>query len=250
METKRNLKYFTSKGINPVIVAGACVILLGLILLLVPTTKPIGMVIILVGVGVAVFGSGAKSGEADIDNQIIGCTKDMYEQAMIKHEVYEKHFISIIKPIFLRGFDFKTDGIYCKKGPDHKYRTSIYNAVQLFFTRDRIYVYGKHISLVDSGEEANYEYADSYLYADIKGAYIEETTFDYNGRAVNAYYFALKKTSGEDIFRFTVEYGADVDKAADDINHVIQKMAEKAEERAAQKAAKRAALNGSEPEYV
>ncbi|MGN1082802.1 MAG: hypothetical protein ACI4SJ_04580, partial [Candidatus Avispirillum sp.] len=47
---------------------------------------------------------------------------------------------------------------------------------------------------------------------------------------------------GTDVFKFNVEYGADVDKAADDINHAIEKMTERAIERAADKAAKRAAL--------
>ena len=44
------------------------------------------------------------------------------------------------------------------------------------------------------------------------------------------------------MFKFDVEYGADVDKAADDINHAAEKMTERAAERAADKAAKRAAL--------
>ena len=72
METKRNLKYFTSKGINPVLVAGLIIVALGLILMIVPQTRPFGLVIALVGIGVAVFATGAKSGEEEIDNQIEG----------------------------------------------------------------------------------------------------------------------------------------------------------------------------------
>ena len=42
--------------------------------------------------------------------------------------------------------------------------------------------------------------------------------------------------------KISVEYGADVDKACDDINHVTEKMPILAAERAADKAAKRAFL--------
>ena len=34
METKRNLKYFTSKGINPVFIAGLVIAAIGLILMI------------------------------------------------------------------------------------------------------------------------------------------------------------------------------------------------------------------------
>ncbi len=242
METKRNQKYFAAKGINPVLIVGLVIALAGIVLLFGGNTRPIGIVIILVGVAVAVFGSGAKAGEYDIDNQIYGVTKEMPEQAMIKYEVYEKHFITIIKPIFLKGFDFSPEDIYCKKGSDHIYRTNMFNAAQLYFTKTKIYVYGKHITLTDDSEEANYEFGGSFPYEDVKEAYIEEKKFNASNKEISVYYFGLKLKNGEDAFKFTVEYGADVDKARDDINHVIEKMTEKAEERERIKASKRAAL--------
>ncbi len=242
METKRNQKYFAAKGINPVLIVGLAIALVGIILLFGGNTRPIGIVIILVGVAVAVFGSGAKAGEYDIDNQIYGVTKEMPEQAMIKYEVYERHFLTIIKPIFLKGYDFSPADIYCKKGSDHVYRTNMYNAAQLYFTKTKIYVYGKHITLTDASEEANYEFGGAYPFEDVEKAYIEEKKFNAQGREISVYYFGLKLKSGEDAFKFTVEYGADIDKAADDINHTIEKMTEKAEERERIKASKRAAL--------
>ena len=242
METKRNQKYFAAKGINPVMIVGLVIILAGIVLLTMANTRTIGIVILLVGGAVAVFGSGAKAGEYDIDNQIYGITKEMPEQAMIKYEVYERHFLSIIKPIFLKGFDFSPKDVYCKKGSDHIYRTNVYNAAQLYFAKTKIYVYGKHITLTDASEEANYEFGGSYPYEDVEKAYIEEKKFPVQGKEISVYYFGLKLKSGEDAFKFTVEYGADVDKAADDINHTIEKMTEKAEEREKIKASKRAAL--------
>ncbi len=242
METKRNQKYFAAKGINPVLIVGLVIALVGIVLLFGGNTRPIGIVIILVGVAVAVFGSGAKAGEYDIDNQIYGVTKEMPEQAMIKYEVYEKHFITIIKPVFLKGFDFSPEEIYCKKGSDHIYRTNMFNAAQLYFTKTKIYVHGKHITLTDDSEEANYEFGGAFPYEDVKEAYIEEKKFNAAGKEISVYYFGLKLKNGEDAFKFTVEYGADVDKARDDINHVIEKMTEKAEERERIKASKRAAL--------
>lgn len=153
METKRNQKYFASKGINPVMIVGLVIALAGVVLLVMENTRTFGIIAILAGAAVAVFGSGAKAGEYDIDNQIYGVTKEMPEQAMIKYEVYERHFITIIKPIFLKGFDFSPKDIYCKKGSDHIYRTNMYNAAQLYFTKTKIYVYGKHITLTDASEE-------------------------------------------------------------------------------------------------
>ena len=242
METKRNLQYFTKKGINVLLIVGLCICLLGVILLLGPKTNSFGLVVILIGTVVAVFGSGAKSGEAEIDNQIYSITKDMPEQAQIKYEVYEKHFLKIINPVFLKGFDFKSPELLCKKGPDHKYRTESYNAAQLYFTKEKIYVYGKHICLIDSSEEKNYDFGGSYLYEDVDGAFIEDEKIKVKGREISVHSFGLKLKNGDIAFKFPVEYGADIDKAASDINHTTEKMTERAAERAAEKAAKRAAL--------
>lgn len=251
METKRNQKYFTQRAVNILLLIGIAICLIGfLVMIIVPLGNgyTFGFVIILIGAAVAVFGSGAKSAEADIDNQIHGQIKDMPETAQIKYEVYERHFLRIINPVFLKGFNFKGDNVLCKKGPDHKYRTDSYNAAQLYFTQEKIYVYGKHISLIDDSENANYEFGGIYPYEDVECAYIEDEKIKLIGRDINIHSFALKLKNGKDAFKFTVEYGADVDKAADDINHVIEKMTERAAERAADKAAKRAALRAMDAE--
>ena len=242
MEIKRNQKYFTSKGINVILIVGLVICLVGIALLFQINTRPFGLVILLVGSAVAVYGSGAKSGEADIDNQIHSIVKDIPEQAQIKHEVYERHFLKIINPVFLRGFDFSSDELLCKKGPDHKFRTQAYNAAQLYFTKEKIYIYGKHICLVDDSEEQNYEFASSILYENVEKAYVEPGVVKVNGRDVKIFYFVIQLKDGTNAIRVTVEYGADVDKACDDINHVAEKMTILAMERAADKAAKRAFL--------
>ncbi len=242
MEIKRNQKYFTSKGINVILIVGLVICLLGAILLFDGNTRPFGLVILLVGSAVAVYGSGAKSGEADIDNQIHGIVKDIPEQAQIKHEVYERHFLKIINPVFLRGFDYSAEDLLCKKGPDHKFRTQSYNAAQLYFTKEKIYIYGKHISLVDDAEGANYEISQVIPYENVDCAFVEPAVIKVGGREVKAFYFVLKLKDGSEALRISVEYGADVDKACDDINHVTEKMTALAIERAADKAAKRAFL--------
>ena len=250
MESKRNLKYFVSKGINPVLCVGAAIVLLGIILMLGETTSSFGLVIAIIGLGVAVFATGAKSGEADIDNQILGIIKDLPEQAQIRHEVYERSFLPIVKPVLLKGFDYRKEGVYCKKCPDHKYRTSEFNAAQVYFTREKVYVYGKHISLVDSSDGANYEIIGSASWENLKEARIEESEFTLaDGRKIAVHSFVLETKQGEKLIDFSVEYGADVDKAADDINHAIEKMTLRAMEKAADRAAKHAALNGKEMKY-
>ncbi len=242
MEIKRNQKYFTSKGINVILIVGLVVCLIGIALLFETNTRPFGLVILLVGSAIAVYGSGAKSGEADIDNQIHGIVKDIPEQAQIKHEVYERHFLKIINPVFLRGFDYSEKELLCKKGPDHKYRTQSYNAAQLYFTKEKIYIYGKHICLIDDTEEQNYEISEVIPYENVEKAYVEPTVVKVNGRDVKVFYFVLQLKDGKDALKISVEYGADVDKACDDINHVTEKMTAYAIERAADKAAKRAFL--------
>ncbi|MBQ4066823.1 MAG: hypothetical protein IJD22_04160 [Clostridia bacterium] len=242
MEIKRNQKYFTSKGINVILIVGLVICLLGIILLFQLNTRPFGIVILLVGSAVAVYGSGSKSGEADIDNQIHSIVKDIPEQAQIKHEVYERHFLKIINPILLKGFDYSCKDLLCKKGPDHKFRTQAYNAAQLYFTREKLYIYGKHLSLIDDAEGANYEISDVIPYENIDKAEVEATSVKVNGREIKVFYFVLRLKDGKDALRITVEYGADVDKACDDINHVTEKMTAFAIERAADKAAKRAYL--------
>ncbi len=242
MEIKRNQKYFTSKGINVILIVGLVVCLIGIALLFETNTRPFGLVILLVGSAVAVFGSGAKSGEADIDNQIHGIVKDIPEQAQIKHEVYERHFLKIITPVFLRGFDYSAEDLLCKKGPDHKFRTQAYNAAQLYFTKEKIYIYGKHICLIDDSEAQNYEFSESILYENVEKAYVEPAVVKVNGRDVKVFYFVLQLKDGKDALKISVDYGADVDKACDDINHVTEKMTVFAMERAADKAAKRAFL--------
>lgn len=245
METKRNLKYFTTRGINILLIIGVAISIAGLLMMfIIPLGNGynFGFIVLMVGAAVAVFGSGAKSAEADIDNEIYGKIKDMPEQAQIKYEVYEKNFLKILNPVFLKGFSFEGENVHCKKGPDHKFRTDTYNAAQLYFTQEKIYVYGKHLSLLDGSEEANYEFGGVYPFQDVDKAYIEDKTVKLIGRDISVHSFGLRLKDGTDVFKFNVEYGADVDKAADDINHAIEKMTERAIERAADKAAKRAAL--------
>ena len=81
METKRNLKYFTTKGINIVLLVGLAVCVIGfLMMLIIPKGNGynFGFIVIMIGAAVAVFGSGAKSAEADIDNQIHGKIKEPF----------------------------------------------------------------------------------------------------------------------------------------------------------------------------
>ncbi|MBQ2729256.1 MAG: hypothetical protein IJF69_00615 [Clostridia bacterium] len=242
MEIKRNQKYFASKGINVILIVGLVICLVAIALFFERNTRPFGLIILLVGSAVAVFGAGAKSGEADIDNQIHGIVKDIPEQAQIKHEVYERHFLRIINPVFLKGFDYSSEELLCKKGPDHKFRTQAYNAAQLYFTKEKIYIYGKHICLIDDSEAQNYEFSEVILYENVEKAYVEPTTVKVNGREVKVFYFVLQLKDGTNAIKISVDYGADVDKACDDINHVTEKMTILAQERAADKAAKRAFL--------
>ena len=46
METKRNQKYFASKGINPVMIVGLVIALAGVVLLVMENTRTFGIIAI------------------------------------------------------------------------------------------------------------------------------------------------------------------------------------------------------------
>ncbi len=221
METKRNLKYFTASGVSTAIIVGAALIVLGVILCIVPQTRQFGILIIMAGLCIVVFASGSKAKESDIDYQIDENIKEIYETTMKKYEVYEKNFIRIASPALLKGFDYNTkNNFQFKRGTDAKNRTNYYTAVQFFYTNEKLYVYGKHFSMTD--DLVNEEIKGIYNYTELGAAEVVEDVYETEkGRKFEFYNFKLTDKNGKQILYFTVTYGADVDKAVEQMNHVI-----------------------------
>ena len=219
METKRNSKYFTSKGISPLSIVGLVLFGIGLFLQF-STYKSMSMLFYMIAVGCFVFAVSGSAKETDIDFQVSEKIKDLDERAMIKYEVYEKDFLTIVNPAKLHGYDYVSEGVYFKHGADGKNRTSMYNGVQLFYTEEKLYIHGRQFSLIDDLVDS--EFGGVYKYTDLKCADFETREMALpKDRKVTYSVFKILDNNDKPVLYVSVGYGADVDKTIDDINHVI-----------------------------
>ena len=252
METKRNLKYFTAPPISVLAIIGFAVIAVGAILLIlnVDEVRFPGIITIIVGLAVAILGTGGKSNDTDIEFNISERIKDLQEQSEKKNEVFEKSFLKMLKPMNIRGYDFEAteEPLYYKKGNDGVSRTNYFCGCNVIFTSEKIYVYRRRFSLID--ESIDETVSESFFFNDLKDATIEEKTFEYNkGKkpvSVKYYVFSINRMEGEPALRLCVDYGADIDTYTDQISRAIvtrkKELAKRAEEAAVRRAAFRAKL--------
>lgn len=243
METKRNIKYFTTYGIHPGTIVGLVLAVVGAVLTYLfinSDTKIvalIGAVLVVAGLVVLYIINGGKASPDDLDYQVYERVKYLDETAQKRHEVYESQFSKVISPVTLKGYDYNTkEGLYFKKGSDNKNRTNIYNTAVLYFTKDKMYIYGKHFSLTD--EMFDKEIMGKYKFTDLDRAEIidGEAVFPrgkYVSR-ISTHTFQIVKNGGEVVLSMSVDYGADMDKAVEDINRVIAVAKDEAAAKAAE----------------
>ena len=242
METKRNLNYFIAPPISIVTLIGLVISAVAIVLIFFPSTRIYGIIALIVGLGIAVFTSGGKATDTDIEYQAVEFTKDLEEDSMKKNEVYEKNFLKTMKPMNLHGFDFDESlaDFHYKRGRDGTHRTNYYMGANLIFTSEKIYIYSRHFSLTD--ESHNDVKAASYKYSDLDHSELEERTF--KGKAgkldvdVPLYIFKLFNTKGDCVFKMYINYGADSDLAVDNINRTIKVRSEELRKLADEKAQK------------
>ncbi len=222
METKRNLKFFTSGGMSPLTIVGWVLTFIGLLLFAVPGTKFFPVIIIAAGLILVGATSSGKSSGDDIEYQAGERVKDMIEKGMIRFELFEKS-LKFLQPFVMRGYEFN-DEVYYKKGSDGRNRTSVYSAAVLFFTGERINVHRRRFSFVD--EEIDEVLGGSYKYIDLDHAEVRESRFERQvGKRLYkfaVYNFVLVAKDGTDVLDMAVDYGADIDKLCEDINRVIK----------------------------
>lgn len=248
METKRNMKYYTAPPISIPAIIGWVVVLVGVILLTMWDTRLVGIILTIVGVLLVVMTSGGASNDTDIEYQISERIKNLQERSEKKNEVYEKHFLKMLKPINLRGYDFeaKEEPFYYKKGKDGMHRTNYFTGCNLIFTNEKMFVFGRRFSIID--EAIDSEISGSYFYTDLDRAEIEEKVYTYKkgdrDMSVKYYIFRIFKTDGTPALEMCVDYGADTDKYAEQITRAIgtrkKELAKRAEEAAERRAAFRA----------
>ncbi|MBQ4042365.1 MAG: hypothetical protein IJD06_00095 [Clostridia bacterium] len=247
METKRNLKYFTSKGVSPLTIVAIVLLVAGLVCCAMGRFMMMtGIILIVVAIGVMIFaGSGKASGD-DIEYQVGEKMRDMHEYGMKRFELFEKS-LKFLQPQTIRGYEFN-DEVYYKKGSDGKNRTSVYNAAILFFTGDKMHIHHKRFSFVD--DTVDEELGGTYRYVDLDHAEVRDPMFerDLGKRIVKFrdYHFVLVGKDGKDVLDMSVEYGADIDKLCDDMNRIIEIRTKAFEEKMARVEADRKARKEAE----
>ncbi len=247
METKRNIKYFTAPPINVIAIVGWIIVVIGVVLAsLFWSTRIAGIITAIVGLFVVVFASGGKSNDTDVEFQALEKIRDLQERSEKKFEVYEKSFLKMLKPINLLGYDFeaKEEPFYYKKGQDGKHRTNYFCGVNLIFTNEKVFIYGRRFSVTD--DLIDEEIAANYFYFDLDRAELEEKTYTTKkgDRTIEVpfYVFKLIKADGTEALRMCVEYGADTDKAVVDITRAITVRQKELEKRAKEAAERKAAF--------
>lgn len=247
METKQNFKYFTAPPINILMIVGWAILLIGVILVsMFSSTRIPGLIGIVAGFVVVIVASGGKSNDTDIDYQVAERIKNLQELSEKKFEVYEKSFLKMLKPINLRGYDFeaKEEPFLYTRGRDGKHRTNYFMGANLIFTSEKIYIYGRRFSLTDDLISADTPI--SYFYNELEKAELEEkiykTTVGKRDVEVPFYIFKILKKDGTEALRMCVDYGADTDKAIEDISRAIVVRQVELDKRAKETAERRAAF--------
>ena len=247
METKQNYKYFTAPPVNILMIIGLAVLVIGVILVsLFSSTRVPGLIAIVVGFIAIIVASGGKSTDTDLDYQVAERIKDLQELSEKKFEVYEKSFLKMLKPMTLKGYDFeaKEESFLYMRGRDGKHRTNFFMGCNLIFTSEKIYFYGRRFSLTDDLIDNITPY--SFFYNELEKAELEEkvynTTIGKRDIEVPVYVFKILKKDGTEALRMCVEYGADTDKAIEDITRAINVRQVELEKRAKETAERRAAF--------
>ena len=248
METKRNLKYYIAPPISIPTIVGLVITLVGIVLALIMPSKIPGIAVIVLGLLTVMFTTGGKSNDTDIEFQARALTSDLQENAMKKFEVYEKHFLKMLKPINLRGYDFtaKEEPFYYKKGKDGVNRTNYFMGCNLIFTSEKMFVFGRRFSLTD--ETIDGDFMGSYFFNELDRAEIEEGIYETKKGdrtiEIKYYVFRILKADGTKALEMCVDYGADIDKYAEQISRAIvtrqKELAKRAEEAAQRRAEFRA----------
>ncbi len=239
METKQNVKYFTAPPITIPTIIGLVILAISIFLVCFEDSRLGGILGIIASLLVLVFASGGKSNDSDIDYQAKELTKELQEASMKKFDVFEKNFLKMLKPVDLTGYDFEPteDVVYFKKGTDGTPRTNYFAAYNLIFTGEKMYLYGKRICVTD--ESVNEVFTGSYKYTELSKADLEVKTYKpQKGDDVTYYVFNIYGTDGTKILSTCIDYGADSDKAVEDINRAIVIRTAELEKRAEERAIK------------
>lgn len=161
MNYKANLKYFKPRKLKWQII----LIVVGLILLAPKGGAVFGVILIIIGVAIIVFKSVGRPSDQDIDGQFNLKIADIRKIAQHRLMLDDDQ-ISMIDPLQFSGYRF--DGAQVKKGKDGKMRSSLGEAMIIFFDEGGLHVFTYRFSILDPREEIG---MNQYSYRDVVQVY-------------------------------------------------------------------------------
>ena len=246
METKRNEKYYTAPPVSIPAIVGWSIAAIGVILCMIDSLRLIGILVAAVGFVAVLVATGGASTDTDIEYQASEKVKDLQELNEKKHEVYEKYFLKLLRPIDLKGYDFEPteEPFYYKKGKDGTDRTNYFEGCNMIFTNEKMFVYAKRFSLTDT--TIDQIKTSSFFYTELDRAVLDEKTLTYkvgNKEVTVTYYvFNILKKDGTPAVKLCVKAGADIDKYVETISRTIVTRQVELEKKAKETAERRAAF--------
>ena len=190
-----------------------------------------GVVIIAFGACLIIFANGARPNDSEIDGAIALRVKDIDELAIQRVDSREK-LIKAFPPVTFGEYDYSdynnTSGDFLiQQGRDGKYRTNKYSSAQILFAQEKLHILMYQFYLTK--DESDTKYFDC-KYTSLQSAVIERKNHNfimYSGKKeqkINLDYesIVIRDNDGNVVFDMPVHEGADVDKAIESINRLIE----------------------------
>lgn len=156
IDYKRNAKYF-----SPVSYKGPVVIIvLGVLLI---AARGIGLILIGIGGAWIYMQLNGRPSDGEIDDQLQAHLANVRQQAQKKLNLDDAE-VALIEPVLIAGYNHGGGG-KTKKGKDGRWRTSLGEAIVIFFDEHELHSYKYNFSLVEGGKTR--EATDEYFYRDV-----------------------------------------------------------------------------------
>ena len=157
MNYKANLKYFKKRKLRWQIFF----IIVGFLLLFAKNTIALGVILIVIAVVIIIVKSAGRPSDKDIDEQMSLKLRDVRQVAQ-QRLMLDDDQISMIEPLQFTGYRF--EGAQVKRGRDRKLRSSLGEAMLIFFDEGGIHTFTYRFSLVDPKEDIG---MNQYSYRDV-----------------------------------------------------------------------------------
>jgi hypothetical protein len=241
VEFKRNIQYFMGNMVLSLVGAGVGLVGLIFTFLLGPQAFRRGggsmfivvlpLAILIAGIIMLIIDSGRKSKEADIQQTIDNKIRDLEQKNTEKmNPATEKKSktppperLTAYPAVVLQCDDFTGDEPrYVKRKSDGKYRSSIYSAASIIYTKEKLFILKRRFSLT---EDLYTETFSGTPYQDITYCAVEEVKCKATARdgdkEITSNVLVIKK-GDEDLLRMSVPVDSNVDKTVESVNRLAE----------------------------